>query len=824
VVFNLAGRSSIAYRFGDYASVREALLRPLLSETELTNWRPAPEGDLAVQLAEWWAYLGDVLSFYNERIANEAWLRTARQLSSVNRLIQLLGYRPRPAIGAKGTLAALLSDAKPVTLPKGLQIQSKPGPGKQPQIFELDAATTITPPDRALTHPQPASLPLLPAQPLPSPTGESFLWLHGKVSGIAEGDRLLLTRSGARGPGPISDFVWLQVTAVAPVTDPFGNPVTQINYKKLTGGIASPSGAQARDYQLLRPVQATPPWGYRPSTPVFTDDSVDLSSVARDIVAGSLVLLEVSGSLQDPHAGVNTRVLSVKAYSEMVWYANGNGPNPPDLGIPPHMPAVPITHTHLVFEQNSLGDNWDKNSSHVTVRHDWKQVGQLAPVLEPQASRLTSTGPLAVTTGAVPAVSTVSTVLLEDASGNGAEATATVTAASTLALTNLTPPPAQGLAAPIAVLFDLLQVSRGKSVANEVLGSGNAAAVGQDFTLQNAPVTYLQDPASRSGDDYSSAVQVWVNGVQWTEVRSFYGQAADAQIFITKEDEQGKTHVVFGDGTNGARPPTGVNNIVATYRYGAGAEVPDASSLTVLLQPLPGLRSIRNPLPPTGGADPDPPDRVRALAPQSVLTFNRAISVDDYAAIAANAPGVRRVSTAYSFDPIAQRPVVAIWVGDDDGAVTAAKAAIAAASDPNRPVAVNRATAVIASLSLIYVRDPRYQDSTVRSALHSALLDPDLGLFGANTVKIGQPFYESQINETCLRVPGVHAVHNLQVSTQSSLAASEAIAIAPLFHTGSRIRPSFVSCAGHRYDPGPGKFFVIPDDCKHLTLIPGVAA
>jgi hypothetical protein len=270
--------------------------------------------------------------------------------------------------------------------------------------------------------------------------------------------------------------------------------------------------------------------------------------------------------------------------------------------------------------------------------------------------------------------------------------------------------------------------------------------------------------------------------------------------------------------------PTGVSNIVASYRYGAGADVPGGGSLTVLLQPLPGLRSIRNPLPPGGGADADPPDRVRALAPRSVLTFDRAISVDDYSAIAASAPGVQRVSTVYTFDPIAQRPVVAIWVGDDDGAVTAAKAAIAAVSDPNRTVAVNLATAVIAFVSLTYLRDPRYQDSTVRSALHSALLDPDNGLFGTNVVKIGQPFYESQINATCLRVPGVRAVHNLQISTQSLFGAFEAIARAGLFlASNSRIRPSIVPCAGHRYDPGPGKFFVIPDDGQHLTLIPGVA-
>jgi predicted phage baseplate assembly protein len=820
VVFNPPGRSTIAYRFGDYASVREALLRALPGETELTNWRPAPNGDLALQLVEWWAYLADTLSFYNERIAEQAWLRTADGPASVNRLIQLLGYRPRPAIGAKGVLAALLSGTKRVTLPQGLQIQSKPGPGKQPQVFELDAATTIGAPDRVSTRPQPASLPLLPA------TG-GFLWLQGKVSGIVQGDRLLLIASAAQGPGAITDFAWLQVTSVAPATDPFGNSVTQVSYRRATPVIAGatiPSSAQAGDYQLLRPTQATPPWGYRPlgwKTPVFSATDVDLASIARDIVAGSLVLLEVSGSSQNPP--VATMVVSVKAYSEVVWYANGNGPNPPDPGSPPHTPAVPITHTHLDFDQLLQGD-WDGNSSLVTVRHDWKQVGQLAPVLAPQASTLTAAGPLAVTAGTLPASGTPESVLLEDANSNGAEATATVTGASTLTLSDLTSLPAQGLAAPIGVLFNLLQVSRGKSVANEVLGSGNAAVAGQDFTLQNAPVTYLQDPASLSGDNYSSTVQVSVNGLQWTEVRSFYGQAADAQVFVTQEDEQGTTHVVFGDGVNGARLPTGVNNVVAAYRYGAGADVPDAGTLTILLQPQPGLRSIRNPVPPGGGTDADPPDRVRSLAPRSVLTFDRAISLDDYAAIAASAPGVQRVSTAYTFDPIAQRPMVTIWVGDDEGAVAAAKAAIAADSDPNRPVVVNLATSVVAFLSFTYLRDPRYQDSTVQAALHSALLDPDHGLFGANVVQIGQAFYESQINAACLAVPGVQAVHQIRFPTVAGFAPPATTAAVRLFRAGgTAIRPSLVPCAGHRYDPGPGRFFVIPDDGQHLTLIPGVA-
>ncbi len=156
VIYNAPGLASISYSPGDYLAFRHALLRALPDETELVQvWRPGAEGDLAVQMVEWWAYLSDVLGFYNERIAIESYLRTATLPESVNRLIQVLGYRPRPALGSRGTLAALLTKNGSILLPKGLQIQSKPGPGKQPQMFELDADTTVATPDLVSARPVP---------------------------------------------------------------------------------------------------------------------------------------------------------------------------------------------------------------------------------------------------------------------------------------------------------------------------------------------------------------------------------------------------------------------------------------------------------------------------------------------------------------------------------------------------------------------------------------------------------------------------------------------------------------------------------------------
>jgi hypothetical protein len=123
-----------------------------------------------------------------------------------------------------------------------------------------------------------------------------------------------------------------------------------------------------------------------------------------------------------------------------------------------------------------------------------------------------------------------------------------------------------------------------------VLGSGDATNPAQTFRLKQSPVTYLQQGAS-----FASTISLTVGGQAWTEVASFYDQDADATVFVTSEDDDGKTRVTFGDGLNSARLPTGTDNVVATYRIGAGAASPAAGKLTVITQSYPGLRGVLNP-------------------------------------------------------------------------------------------------------------------------------------------------------------------------------------------------------------------------------------
>ena len=66
---------------------------------------PRRPGDPTVALLDAWATVADVIAFYQDRIANEGYLRTAAQPGSLLALAQLVGHRPRPGLAASVWLA-----------------------------------------------------------------------------------------------------------------------------------------------------------------------------------------------------------------------------------------------------------------------------------------------------------------------------------------------------------------------------------------------------------------------------------------------------------------------------------------------------------------------------------------------------------------------------------------------------------------------------------------------------------------------------------------------------------------------------------------------
>ncbi len=340
---NLPQLSHIGYRVGSYADFRRAVLTPLDGEVTLANngvpvWRTDGAGDLAVMIAEWFAYIADILTFYNERIANQDYLRTADLPESVAHLIALLGYRPRPAIGATGSLAALVTAGQSALLPKGLQFQSKPTPGQAPQIFELSADTPISPPDQIPAAPPPVLLAGSADPPqwtytayrslwgktsrfswMPTPTpstqsGNYNLLLRGAVDSV-DPDALLMLRP--RDPS-LGDPLLAQVTAVLVEPAPSGGQQTKLSFSLSD---TPPDGMTAAQARLETPNQSTNLWSLYGGA--IDGDTVHLASLVRQIRPGHWLLFTASGFLAPPP--VLAKVLTT---AETIWDATGTASAP----------------------------------------------------------------------------------------------------------------------------------------------------------------------------------------------------------------------------------------------------------------------------------------------------------------------------------------------------------------------------------------------------------------------------------------------------------------------------------------------------------------
>ena len=156
-ILNRPGLNALAYRVGIQATFLETMLARLSNmgiplgelDTVLNDPDKAAQlifpllglttrstDDPAIALLDAWAVIADVLSFYQERIANEGYLRTATERRSVLELAKLVGYRLRPGVAASVFLSYTLENGQQTTIAQGNRAQSLPGPGQMPQYFE----------------------------------------------------------------------------------------------------------------------------------------------------------------------------------------------------------------------------------------------------------------------------------------------------------------------------------------------------------------------------------------------------------------------------------------------------------------------------------------------------------------------------------------------------------------------------------------------------------------------------------------------------------------------------------------------------------------
>jgi hypothetical protein len=138
--YNRPGLPQLACRIGTHAVFLETMKARLsgIEFPELDGLSTREGNDPSIALLDAWATVADVVSFYQERIANEGYLRTARERRSILELGRLVGYALRPGVSSSVFLGYTIEDTtkEEVVIPAGSRVQSVPGPDELPQTFE----------------------------------------------------------------------------------------------------------------------------------------------------------------------------------------------------------------------------------------------------------------------------------------------------------------------------------------------------------------------------------------------------------------------------------------------------------------------------------------------------------------------------------------------------------------------------------------------------------------------------------------------------------------------------------------------------------------
>jgi hypothetical protein len=306
----------------------------------------------------------------------------------------------------------------------------------------------------------------------------------------------------------------------------------------------------------------------------------------------------------------------------------------------------------------------------------------------------------------------------------------------------------------LTIYGNVVKATNGET-RNEILGGGEGAQSLQSFTLKQPPLTFVAAPTASGA---ASTLHVYVDNVEWKETDSLAGLGPRERRFVTATDDAGNTELTFGNGVQGARLPTGVQNVAALYRngIGAGGNVKAGQINLLTTRPL-GVMSVINPLPASGGADKEGRDLARENVPLSVMPLDRLVSVTDYADFTRGFAGIAKAVARRVSD--GRRQLIHLTIaGAGDVPIDPSSdlyqnllAAFRKLGDRDLPVQVDRRELIALVLSARIKLLPDYLWEPVATAIRGRLLD----VFGFDARSLGQPALRCEVISAIQGVPGV---------------------------------------------------------------------
>lgn len=199
---------------------------------------------------------------------------------------------------------------------------------------------------------------------------------------------------------------------------------------------------------------------------------------------------------------------------------------------------------------------------------------------------------------------------------------------------------ALGLSVSELVLYgNVALAGHGQARPEKVYGGGDITSAGLPVALKS--VAFTADRQLPGG--VRAALEVTVEGERWEQVGHLHDSGPEDRHYAVRYTEDGELVLRFGDGRRGRRVPARRGNVRIDWREGCGpaGNLP-AGALERLASPDPRLSGVRQPLPAVGGNDVEGRESLRRSAPATLLTFDRAVSLTDFTALAASHSSVWR--------------------------------------------------------------------------------------------------------------------------------------------------------------------------------------
>jgi predicted phage baseplate assembly protein len=793
-VTNRAGLSAIAYRVGTYAQFKQSLLACLSASHHpgLKGLTTREENDFAIAFLDACAVGADVLTFYSERILNEAYLRTATERFSLLEMARLIGYELRPGVAASTyltfTVEEALGSSGTARIDVGAKVQSVPQQGEQAQMFETVESRVMRAEWNAikprLTRPQLLSQTsfslLLQGIDTKLKTGD-LLWIVTATDKIFRRIRKVTVESATQQTRVEIQAVPLSAPSYPTrtyTTHPRVQEILKLGIPKLTVGTIQANISQF-DWQQSNLASVFDVGGFNrvhlkvaiaaqqslPQTPTTTGVYVFRTVAAlfgynapQQVLTGYVgavpqfaapTLAETSNqvSLDNAYDGIiegsyvaaqqpgqDLTVYQVKAVETRPRTSYGLSGKTTILTVQPNwnLTSFELLRETMVYAQSEPLELVDEPIPEPVDGHSILLNGFFPELQVGQKVMLTGKRiDLPVTESEVMTIADIRTV------GGYTQLNF---------LKNLEN---RYHRQTVTLNANVVLSTHGETV-HEVLGSGDASQPQPKFTLRQPPLTYI-GAATPGGT--TSTLQVRVNDLLWHEVSTLYGKGPQERVYVTQTRDDSKTTLVFN-----RELPTGQDNVKATYRKGIG--LGGLVELNLLMTRPLGVKAVTNPQPSRGAENPEGLEQARQNAPLTVLTLDRIVSLQDYEDFTRAFAGISKALATWTWD--GQQQSVFVTVAGPKGAAISPSSplyidlvdAIRQASDRYIPLQVQSYRLAFFRIKASIRIDPDYLLDQALIAVWEALQNQ----FGFDARAFGQVVALSEVIATIQAVAGIVAV------------------------------------------------------------------